>query len=161
RLGVRNTFNIFPKFILMLAVFMFVVFAVTSQYTAFRNQEAEEDRLGYNDYFYNYSENRVVLKKSDGLAFTAYVLKELNNVANVETLAVNDILLDTPLYIENEDTFYEAYPRSLREFDGTLVTGRMPEADNEVIFAAVRDEFDANMIEALMDRTFQIDLGED
>ena len=45
RLGVRNTFNIFPKFILMLAVFMFVVFAVTSQYTAFRNQEAEEDRL--------------------------------------------------------------------------------------------------------------------
>ena len=49
----------------------------------------------------------------------------------------------------------------MREFDGTLVTGRMPEADNEVIFTAVRDEFDANMIEALMDRTFQIDLGED
>ena len=161
RLGVRNTFNIFPKFILMLAVFMFVVFAVTSQYTAFRNQEAEEDRLGYNDYFYNYSENRVVLKKSDGSAFTGDDLNAINNVANVETVAVNDILLDTPLYIEKEDTFYEAYPRSLREFDGTLVTGRMPEADNEVIFAAVRDEFDANMIEALMDRTFQIDLGED
>ena len=161
RLGVRNTFNIFPKFILMLAVFMFVVFAVTSQYTAFRNQEAEEDRLGYNDYFYNYSENRVVLKKSDGSAFTGDDSNAINNVANVETVAVNDILLDTPLYIENEDTFYEAYPRSLREFDGTLVTGRMPEADNEVIFTAVRDEFDANMIEALMDRTFQIDLGED
>ncbi len=161
RLGVRNTFNILPKFILMLAVFMFVVFAVTSQYTAFRNQEAEEDRLGYNDYFYNYSENRVVLKKSDGSAFTEDDLNAINNVANVETVAVNDILLDTPLYIENEDTFYEAYPRSLREFDGTLVTGRMPEADNEVIFTAVQDEFDANMIDALMDRTFQIDLGED
>ncbi len=70
RLGVRNTFNILPKFLLLLVVFVFVVSAVTSQYTTFRNQEAEEDKLGYNDYFQNYSEDRVVLKKEDGSAFT-------------------------------------------------------------------------------------------
>lgn len=161
RLGVRNTFNIMPKFLLMLAVFVFVVFAVTSQYTAFLNQEAQEDRLGYNDYFYNYSEDRVVLKKTDGSAFTADDMKAIGNVAGVKSVAVNDILLDTPLYIENNDMFYEAYPRSLEEFDGKLVAGRMPEAENEVIFTAVRDDFDADMLEALLDKTFQIDLSED
>ena len=42
---------------------------------------------------------------SDGSAFTGDDLNAINNVANVETVAVNDILLDTPLYIEKEDTF--------------------------------------------------------
>ena len=161
RLGVRNTFNIMPKFLLMLAVFVFVVFAVTSQYTAFLNQEEQEDSLGYNDYFYNYSEDRVVLKKTDGSAFTEDDIKAIGNVAGVRSIAVNDILLDTPLYIESDDMYYEAYPRSIGEFDGNLVSGRMPEADNEVIFAAVKDDFDAEMIKALIDRTFRIDLGED
>lgn len=161
RLGVRNTFNILPKFALMLVVFLFVVFAVTSQYTTFRNQEAEEDKLGYNDYFYNYSEDRVVLKKIDGSAFTDDDFKAISHVSNVRAITPNDILLDSPLYIEEEEFTYEVYPKSLGEFSRPLVAGRMPEADNEVIFTAVKDDFDVSMLETMLDKTFRISLGED
>lgn len=161
RLGVRNTFNIFPKFMLMLVVFLFVVFSVTSQYTTFRNQEEEEDKLGYNEYFYNYSEDRVVLKKTDGSAFTEDDFRAISNVSNVESISANDILLDVPLYIEDNEFSYEVYPKSLGEFDEPLVAGRLPEADNEVIFTAVKDDFDTGMLERILEKSFKINLGED
>lgn len=161
RLGVRNTFNILPKFILLLVVFLFVVAAVTSQYTTLRNQEAEEDKLGFNDYFYNYSEDRVVLKKKDGSAFTADDFKAIGNVQNIRTVSPNDILLDSALYIDSEDYSYEVYPRTVGEFGGTLEKGRMPENDNEVIITAVRGYSDDSMLDELLDKNFRISIGED
>lgn len=161
RLGVRNTFNIFPKFILLLVVFFFVVAAVTSQYTTFRNQEAEEDRLGYNDYFYNYSEDRVVLKKTDGSMFTEDDFKAIGNVANVKGIAPNDIMLDTPLYIDSEEYSYEVYPKTLEEFDGKLAQGRMPESDNEALYVTPADYFDESMIDTMLDKSFKIYFGDD
>lgn len=161
RLGIRNTFNIFPKFILLLIVFLFVVVSVTSEYTTFKHQQEEEDKLGYNDYFYNYSEDRIVLKKTDGSAFTEDDFNAIKNTANIRSISPNDILLDNSLYIEDEEFSYEVYPKSLGEFDRTLAAGRMPETDNEVLFTAVKDEFDPSMLDMIMDKTFTIGLGED
>lgn len=141
KLGIRNTFNILPKFVLLLIVFLFVVVAVASQYTTFRHQDAEEAKLGYNDYFYNYSEDRVVLKKVDDSEFTADDLKVMRNVPNVRSVVLNDIMLDTWLYIEDKEFSYEAYPHSLEEFEGKLLEGRMPEAEKEAILAVNRDDY--------------------
>ncbi len=52
RLGIRNTFNILPKFLLLLVVFLFVVLAVCVEYTTFHYSDAEAAKLGYNDYFF-------------------------------------------------------------------------------------------------------------
>lgn len=161
RLGIRNTFNIFPKFMLLLIVFLFVVSAVTSQYTTLRNQEAEEDKLGFNDYFSNYSEERVVLKKTDKSAFTEDDFSAIKNVDNIRAVAPNDILLDSVLYIESEDYSYDVYPRTLGEFDGKLEAGRMPENDNEVIITAVEGYFDESMLDTMIDKSFRITMGED
>lgn len=161
RLGVRNTFNIFPKFMLLLIVFLFVVFSVTSQYTTFRNQEEEEAKLGYNDYFYNYSEDRVVLKKTDGSAFTEDDFNAINNVDNVKSVSANDIMMDTPIFIEDNDFAYDAFPKSIGEFNAPLVAGRMPEADNEVIFTAIKGNFDTGMLERLLEKSFKISLDGD
>lgn len=63
RLGIRNTFNILPKFLLLFAVFLFITAALLSEYASFRETEYEAQRAGYNYYFRDLSENRIILKK--------------------------------------------------------------------------------------------------
>ena len=87
--------------------------------------------------------------------------RAISNVSNVESISANDILLDVPLYIEDNEFSYEVYPKSLGEFDEPLVAGRLPEADNEVIFTAVKDDFDTGMLERILEKSFKINLGED
>lgn len=162
-LGMRNTFNILPKFLLLLLVFLFVVFSVTALYTTLQHQEAEEDKLGFSNYFTNYSEDRVVLKKIDGSSFTDDDHNAIANVANVENVVLDDIMLDNSIYIEEGDFSYQAYPRVLDAFDGKLAAGRMPEAENEAILTAYEDEyyFNDDTIADLLDKTYHIALGED
>ena len=162
RLGIRNTFNILPKFLLLLLVFVFLVTAVASQYTTLKNQKAEQNKLGFNDYFMNYSEDRVVLKKEDGSAFTSEDLAAIADTANVRSVVPADIMLDSPVFIEQEELAYDAYPRSIGEFRGSLDAGRMPETDNEVIFAVYEDMVDTATAENdILDKSFRITLEED
>ncbi|MDO4546388.1 MAG: hypothetical protein Q4C25_09540, partial [Bacillota bacterium] len=145
-------------------VFLFVVMAVTSEYTTFQHQEAEAAKMGYSDYFYNYSEDRVVLKKSDGSQFTDADVTAMNSVANVESVSINDIMLDNTLYIEQGDFSYEVFPRIASEFEGKLVEGRMPEADNEVILTGDKEDYyfsDPEMIGEILNKTYTTYIGED
>lgn len=162
-LGIRNTFNIGYKFALLMIVFLFLAFAVTSQYTSFMNQKAENSNLGYNNSFYNYSEDRIVLKKKDGSVFTDHDHLALNTIENIRSIAPNDILLDTSLYIEDGNFTYEAFPRSVGEFRGKLFAGRMPEKDNEVLLVGQEDEynFSKEKTKRLLGKTFTIYVGED
>ncbi|MBQ6402211.1 MAG: ABC transporter ATP-binding protein/permease [Firmicutes bacterium] len=163
RLGIRNTFNIFYKFLLLLIVFLFLVFAVASQYTTFINERYESDSLGYNSYFANYSDKRIVLTKQEKAEFGDEDYKALINLDNVQSVIMNDVLLDTSLYIENELFSYETYPRDIREFRGELTAGRLPEADNEVVISGESDEysFSEDMMDVVLDQEFKIYVGED
>ena len=153
RLGLRNTFNIVPKFMLLLIVFLFVVVAVTSEYTSVQHNKEENSNLGYNSYFENFSPDRIVLKKSDGSQFTEDDLKAIRQIDNVKSVAANDVLLDFLVNLEEGDISYEAFPRPVGEFTGKLVAGRMPEADNEVILAGDKDDyyFSDNIIRDLLE----------
>lgn len=158
RLGIRNTFNIFHKFLLLLVVFIFVVVAVTSEYTSYNYQKEEMEKLGWNDYFWNYSEDRVVLQKSDDSQFTEDDYKAIANVVNVKSTAPNDIILDRSIYIEDENISLEAYPRTVDEFDGELLMGRMPEKRNEVILTGNKDDyyFSEEIVNDLIDKKYTI-----
>ena len=163
RLGVRNTFNIVPKFLLLLLVLLFVVFGVTSQYTALQNQKAEESRLGYNDYFYNYSEDRIVLKKTDGSEFTGDDFTAISNTANIKSVVLDDIMLDGSMYIEDGDDAFIAYPRVVGDFNGKLAAGRMPEGKNEAIIASYEDDyfFNDDTLDNFIDKTYYVEMGEE
>lgn len=158
RLGLRNTFNIFHKFLLLLLVFIFVVTAVTAEYTTFNYQKEEMDKLGWNDYFWNYSENRIVLKKSDGSQFTDDDYRAIENVKNVKYTVHNDVLLDRSIYIEDENISYEAYPKTVDEFNGKLAMGRMPESRNEVILTGYKDDyyFSEDIMSDIIDKKYTI-----
>ncbi len=163
KLGVRNAFNILPKFLLLLIVFLFVVFGVTSQYTTLQHQQAEEEKLGYNDYFYNYSEDRIVLKKSDESEFTDNDYTAISNAANVESVVLDDIMLDSSMYIDDDEFSFETYPSVIGSFEGKLAAGRMPEKKNEAVLAAYEDEyyFNEETIGNIINKTYRIALGED
>ncbi|MBQ9059886.1 MAG: ABC transporter ATP-binding protein/permease [Firmicutes bacterium] len=162
RLGVRNTFNIFYKFLLLLIVFLFLVFAVSSQYTTFVNKQYESSILGYNSYFYNYSNDRVVLKKSDNGLFTEEDLTALSRLDNVRSIAPNDVLLDTSIYLEGDMISLEAFPHSISEFQGEPDLGRLPEAPGEMLVRGSADEYfmSEDTAESMLDQTFEVWLGE-
>ena len=135
---------------------------IRDRYTTLKNQKAEQDKLGFNDYFRNYSEDRVVLKKEDGSAFTAEDLAAIADTANIKSVVQADIMLDDPVYIEQGDLAYAGYPRPISEFRGTLAAGVMPEAENEVILEAYEDGIDPSTVEDdILGKTFRITLEED
>ena len=163
RLGVRNTFNIFYKFLLLLLVFLFLVFAVSSQYTTFVNKNYESSILGYNSYFYNYSNDRIVLKKSDNGLFTDDDLAVLSRMDNIRTVTPNDILLDSSLYLESDLFSMEAYPHSVSEFTGEPDMGRMPEQPGEALLRGTEDDYtlSKDVAETILGETFQVWFGDE
>lgn len=161
RLGLRNTFNIFPKFLLLLIVFLFMVLAVTGEYTSLKNSDAEAAKLGYNDYFWNYSEDRVVLKKKDGKAFKQQDYDALQAASNIKSVVKEDILMDYSMYLESDDMSYDGFPKNLNNFKGQLAQGRMPEKTNEVIITGSKDDyyFQPEYTDEILDHTFNISMG--
>lgn len=156
RLGLRNTFNILPKFVLLLIVFLFVVLAVCGEYTTFRYSDAEAAKLGYNDYFMNYSEERIVLRKQDHSAFTASDYETLQRLETVKSVVKEDILLDSSIFLEDSQFGYDAYPRSARDFKGELARGRMPEKENEVLLTGPKDDyyFQEENLDQILDKSY-------
>lgn len=158
RLGLRNTFNILPKFLLLLIVFLFVVLAVTSEYTTLKNSKEEAAKTGYNDYFINYSEDRLVLKKEDQTSFTNQDYETLQHTAGVRQVIKEDVLLDNAIYLEGDEVAYSGYPLNLENFRGKLEHGRMPEKSNEVILTGDKNDyyFQPENIDRLWNQTYTI-----
>lgn len=157
RLGIRNTFNILPKFLLLLIVFLFVVLAVSSEYTTFKHSDAETAKMGYNEYFSNYQEDRIILKKQDNSAFTDRDYQILSKAAHVKSVVKEDIMLDNSIFLESAQFGYDAYPRNAAEFKGKLAYGRMPEKENEVILAGSKEDyyFQEENISEILDHKFR------
>jgi len=141
RLGVRNTFNLIPKFILLLVVFLFVILAVSGEYSSFKTQKDEAALLGYNEYFQNYSGDRIVVKKSDESEFTNSDYKKINKMNGVKSIVKDDILLDSPVSIESGKMSFYGYPYDSGNIKGSLDAGDMPASDDEVVLVGSKDEY--------------------
>lgn len=133
RLGIRNTFNILPKFLLLFAVFLFITAALLSEYASFRETEYEAQRAGYNYYFRDLSENRIILKKADNTYFTQEDYEKMKNIENVDYIEKDDLLLDTTINMQCDDIYFYGEVTNYEQYKGTLTAGRMPEEDYEII----------------------------
>lgn len=139
RLGVRNTFNIIAKFLLLLLVFLFVVSAVSSQYVTVKKQQDTVAETGWNSYFNNYSPERVVVEKADGSAFTREDYKALSAAPHVARFIQADMMYDQSVYIENEQFTFYGFPLSISALEGELDLGTMPQETNEVVLVGAND----------------------
>ena len=157
RLGIRNTFNILPKFLLLFAVFLFVTVALLSEYASFKQTEYEAGKIGYNYYFRDLSSNRIIIKKQDKTAFTSEDYAKIEEVENVNYIERNDLLLDTAINLECDDLYFYGKLTGYKRYKGTLTAGRMPQEDNEIIMKIPDDYYYVqNNMEDVLEKEFAI-----
>ncbi len=133
KLGVRNTFNIIPKFLLLLIVFLFVTLSVSGVYTNYKESQSASNEFGYNNFFQNYSDDRIIVKNRDSSVITDETLTKLRELDGVKTLVKDDVMLDKTVNIENEYlSFYgNVYP--IESLTREIEDGALPSKDSEAV----------------------------
>jgi len=142
RIGLRNTFNVLPKFLLLLAVFLFITFAISGEYSSLQKKNYEQDRVGYNSYFRDYSESRLIVKKNDKTAFNENDYNSISTLNNILLFVKNDLSIDTQVSLNSDMFSYYAKLSDITTFTGELVHGRMPENDDEIIIMGNDYDYD-------------------
>ena len=134
KLGVRNTFNIPAKFILLFIVYFFVSTAVLGQYATTKNSLHQEELLGSNPYFTNSSSDRIIIKKSDESAFTDADFSAIENTPNIRNIVRNDLAIDTGVSFAMQDFYVDGcvYPVSMID-ESQLTYGHMPQNEYEIV----------------------------
>lgn len=144
-LGIRNTFNIFPKFLLLLLVFLFLSASVIMQYAGIKANNDAFEGFGSNMFFSNSSDRRVVVKHSDNSPMTEEDYTKLQKTPHYKTLFKDDIILDVSFYSIDDDpsedaetkdqynVYMQAHPAPMSEMPKKLLAGKKPKADNEAV----------------------------
>ena len=146
-LGMRNTFNIFSKFMLLLIVYLFISTAVTNQYASTKASITDMNKIGYNQYFADLRRNRVIVTKEDGTYFTPEEVKEIEKNELVDHVVNNDVQLDTLGAIPTDEAYINGPVRTYEDNEKINVKyGRLPENDNEVMIVAYKDGYQARAI---------------
>ena len=134
RLGVRNTFNLPAKFILLFIVYFFVSTAVLSQYATTKNSMHESDLLGDNPYFVNASTDRIVVKKKDESVFTDEDFSAVESTDNIKWIARNDLAMDSGVSFSLGELYVEGPVMPVSAItDNDITYGHMPENDYEIV----------------------------
>ncbi|MBQ4031402.1 MAG: ABC transporter ATP-binding protein, partial [Bacilli bacterium] len=133
RLGIRNTFNIVPKFLLLLSVFLFVTWALMIEYAAFKKLEYEESINGFNYLFNDTSDKRIIIKKNNKEAFTDNDYNDISNISNVDYVVKNDLLIDSSVGLNSSDYWLSGGVNLITNIN-KIEIGRMPSNDNEIVF---------------------------
>lgn len=134
RLGVRNTFNLPAKFILLFIVYFFVSTAVLSQYATTKNSMHESELLGSNPYFVNTSTDRIIIKKNDESSFTDADFAAVESTPNIRGIVKNDLAVDTGVSFSLGEFYVEGPVLPISEAgDKTVTYGHMPENDYEIV----------------------------
>ena len=133
-LGVRNTFNLPTKFILLFIVYFFVSTAVLSQYATTKNSMHESDLLGSNEYFINASSDRIIVKKDDESSFGEADFEKVRNTPNIKSIVKNDLAVDSGVSFTMGDFYIEGPVMPTDQISEKDITyGHMPENDYEVV----------------------------
>ena len=162
RLGIRNTFNIVPKFLLLTFVYLFVLISIVGVYSAFLELESANNT--YNSFFNETDANkRVIVKKKDNSSFTNEEINKLKSISNVEKVITNDYVYDYSMsLIDYENIFLDSNFMKLEEFKGKLKYGRMPLNDNEIIVSGSKDNYYIeDMGSELINKEVSINSGSD
>ena len=142
RLGLRNTFNILPKFLLLLAVYLFVVVALMSEYSTFKKEEFEARTQGSNYVFNDTLINRIVNNKKDKSIFNDADYEAINKLDNIERIEKYDLVLENHVELNNQDYLYfYGSVHSLDTLNDTVDIGRMPEKDNEIVIEGNKNDY--------------------
>lgn len=176
-LGIRNTFNIFPKFLLLLLVFLFLSASVIMQYAGIKANNDAFEGFGTNMFFRNSSDRRVVVKHSDNSPMTEEDYTKLQNTPHYKTLFKDDIILDVSFYSFDDSSdaaaiseseaqynvYMEAHPAPMSEMPKKLIAGEKPKADNEAVIGLYSMTMDEDALKGQVGKEVKLsdDAGEE
>ena len=141
RLGIRNTFNIASKFLLLFAVFFFTGAAVLAGYGSFQMSEKEASHNNYSPIFKDLSENRIIFNKKSREPFTNEDYEKIMQIENVDYIEKDDIFIDSYISLQRDTIGFVGGMHNIANFEGKLDTGRMPEKEDEIILEISKDQY--------------------
>ncbi len=159
-LGLRNTFNVQAKFILLLLVYFFIVAALMTEYSSFKKSEYDNSNHGYNYVFDDISINRIVLRKKDRTPFSNEELEAIKKLDNIDNMMKNDAIVDTNFYLVATDNSYviDGNPKMISQLEGKVDYGRLPEAYNEVVVLGGKtDYYLSEEHDSLLEKVYKFD----
>ena len=143
RLGLRNAFNIIPKFVLLFIVFLFITTSLLTVYGSLKKSEYEEGKNGINYYFNDTSDTRIVIKKNDKSVISNEDFDNISKLEHVSNIVKNDILIDSSLWFQSNsgDFYLNGSLNDITMLNKKLVHGRLPEGDNEVVYETYSNDY--------------------
>ena len=157
RLGIRNTFNIKTKFLLLFAVFLFISSAVLAEYAGFKMSEENVLDTGYSFAFTDLSENRILINKTDRTPFTEGDYEKIKQLSNVDYIVEDDVFLDTGIAISKNEISFYGTALNIENFNGNVDLGRMPENDDEILIKISKNHFYIeNRPNEVLNKTFSV-----
>lgn len=152
RLGVRNTFNIVPKFLLLLAVFLFMFAAITTEMAGLRENKYEEERVGNNSYLQNKDTSRIIINKSDKSPFTDEDYQRIEALGNISRIQKDDYLEDLSVSLYSD--YYYISGSVIKRTSQKLDLGRNIENDNEVVIQMNKENNTIGDPEKILNKEF-------
>ena len=157
RLGIRNTFNIKIKFILLLFVFLFISTALLTEYSSFKKAEYLESINGYNDFFQNFSDKRIIINKKNKNVINEDDFNKISKLDNVDYVVKNDVVIDTGITLTNKEyTWLYGRLNSINNYYDTVDVGRLPLSDDEIIISGSKDSYFLNDVDNILNKNFYI-----
>ncbi len=162
RLGIRNAFNIIPKFLIITTVYLLMCFGLFFIYEFFNYEEKYDMVEGINYLFDDPNENRVVINKKDRSPITEEDFATIEKLDNIKELTKNDLLNELGVSYSRDDYYYYAKARSINDINEE-VFGRLPENNYEIVLKInpdnnydYMDKTDEQLKE-MIGKTFRID----
>lgn len=157
RLGIRNTFNILPKFLLLVAVYLVLCLAALGGYSSIKKQEYEKSKLGNNYYFRDTSDKRIIIKKKDESVIQKEDYDKIKTLPNIDKVIENDLLLDQIVSVHGDRYGFSAKIENNETMPNKLDIGRMPENENEIILKVNKTYFfERDIEESILNKDFVI-----
>ena len=156
RLGLRNTFNLPIKFVLILMVYLLICTSVIAGYSTLAHQDTIDASSGYS-YFYNdTSSERIIIQKMDQTYFSDEEYALLQEMDNIDYVVKDDVLIDSMVSMNSDNFYFWGSARSISALDGVDI-GRMPENDNEIVlYGHENDYYYTDGIDFVLDKSFKL-----
>jgi len=143
RLGFRNTFNVLPKFLLLMAVYSFIVCALMGEYSFFKEGEYESSKNGFNYVFSDTDDHRIIMNKNDSTSFSKDEIESIKKLDNVDYIIENDLTADqnNEFVTEDERTWISGLVRSDTRLKLNGIEGNAPKNNNEILIEGEKDNY--------------------
>lgn len=156
RLGIRNSYNIPIKFILLIIIFLFMFTGIILETSAVKQGKYESQNMGYNMYLRDLDKKRIIVKKIGNEEMTEEDFTKLSSLKNVEKLVKNDYELENTIEVFNEEDYFDGNVKNINEFNETLTYGRLPQNENEIIIMGSTENYYLSNPEELLEKTFSL-----